>query len=88
MKEKEKRIELELNRERRRGKKRIAIVTHLNHILMTEVLALFYLRVVRKGKYQSNNYFRIQVATRTTFHTVLLYTIFLRHQNYFLRHQK
>ena len=63
-KEKEKGIKLELNRERKRGKERTslikrekkrderdmksAIVTHLNHIMMTIVLALFYLRVVRK----------------------------------------
>ena len=62
-KEKEKGIKLELNRERKRGKERTslikrekkrderdtrsAIVTHLNHILTTVVLTLFYLRVVR-----------------------------------------
>ena len=67
----EKRIELEFNRERKRGKERMsltkkerkinerdlrsAIITLLNHILMTSVLALFCLRVVRKdsiGKIQ------------------------------------
>ena len=57
-------IKLELNKERKRGKERTilikrekkrnerdmrsAIVTHLNHILMSAVLALFYLRVTRK----------------------------------------